>query len=134
MNLDSYNYEIDESFQPYEFVSHGPKGKIRKVIVYTEFGTVNNEVAYNLGFGDIDEKTGMVNDAVVTDNKDRTLVLATVAQTIIEFSAHFGKHWIRVRGSTSARTRLYQIGVSGIWDDIKYDFELYGLRWNLSGV
>ena len=134
MNLDSYNYEIDESFQTYEFVSNGPKGKIRKVIVYTEFGTVNNEVAYNLGFGDIDEKTGMVNDAVVTDNKDRTLVLATVAQTIIEFSAHFGKHWIRVRGSTSARTRLYQIGVSGIWDDIKYDFELYGLRWNLSGV
>ena len=128
MNLDSYNYEIDESFQTYEFVSDGPNGKVTKVVAYTEFGTVKGEVAYNLGFGDVDEETGKISDTVVTDNKDRTLVLATVAQTILEFSAHFGNHWIRVQGSTPARTRLYQIGVSGIWDEIKEDFELYGLK------
>ena len=128
MNLESYNYEIDETFQTYEFVSEGPNSKVTKVVAYTEFGTVNDEIAYNLGFGDIDEKTGRISDTVVTDNKDRSLVLATVAQTIVEFSAHFGKHWIRVRGSTPARTRLYQMGVSGIWDEIKDDFELYGLK------
>ncbi|HWZ04658.1 MAG TPA: hypothetical protein VNX40_13670 [Mucilaginibacter sp.] len=128
MNLESYNYEIDETFQTYEFVSEGPNGKVTKVVAYTEFGTVNDEIAYNLGFGDIDEKTGRISDTVVTDNKDRPLVLATVAQTIVEFSSHFGKHWIRVRGSTPARTRLYQMGVSGIWDEIKDDFELYGLK------
>ena len=128
MNLESYNYEIDETFQTYEFVSSGPNGKVTKVVAYTEFGTVNNEIAYNLGLGDIDEKTGKISDTVVTDNKDRSLVLATVAQTIVEFSAHFGNQWIRVRGSTPARTRLYQMGVSGIWDEIKDDFELYGLK------
>ena len=128
MNLDSYNYQIDESFQTYEFVSEGPNGKVTKVVAYTEFGTVNGELVYNLGFGDVDEKTGMVSDTVVTNNKDRTLVLATVAQTIVEFCAHFGKHWIRVQGSTPARTRLYQTGVSGIWDEISDDFELYGLK------
>jgi hypothetical protein len=128
MNLNSYNYEIDESFQTYEFVSEGPKGKITKVVAYTEFGTVNGEIAYNLGFGDVDQETGKISDMAVTDNKDSMQVLATVAQTIIEFSARFGKHWIRVKGSTPARTRLYQIGVSEIWDDIKDQFELYGLK------
>lgn len=128
MHLEGYNYEIDESFHTYEFISDGPNGKIKKVVVYTEFGTVNGEVAYNLGFGDVDEKTGKINDLVVTDNKDRGQVLATVSQTILEFSAHFGSHWIRVKGSTPARTRLYQIGVSGIWNDIKGEFELYGLK------
>jgi len=128
MNLDSYDYEIDESFQTYEFVSAGPKGKITKVVAYTEFGTVNGEVAYNLGFGDVNQQTGVISDMVISDNGDSMQVLATVAQTIVEFSAHFGKHWIRVKGSTPARTRLYQIGVSAIWDEIKDDFELYGLK------
>ena len=128
MNLDSYNYEIDESFQTYEFLSEGPNGKVTKVVSYTEFGTVNGEIAYNLGFGDVDQETGAISDMAVTDNKDSMLVLATAAQTVVEFSARFGKHWIRVKGSTSARTRLYQIGVSGIWDDIKDEFELYGLK------
>jgi hypothetical protein len=128
MNLNSYNYEIDESFQTYEFVSEGPNGRITKVVAYTEFGTVNGEIAYNLGFGDVDLETGTISDMAVTGNKDSMRVLATVAQTIIEFSARFGKHWIRVKGSTPARTRLYQIGVSEIWDDIKDEFELYGLK------
>jgi hypothetical protein len=128
MNLDSYNYEIDESFQTYEFVSEGPNGKVTKIVSYTEFGTVNGEIAYNLGFGDVNHQTGAISDMAVTNNNDSMQVLATVAQTIVEFSAHYGKHWIRVKGSTPARTRLYQIGVSGIWDEIKEDFELYGLK------
>jgi hypothetical protein len=128
MNLDSYNYEIDESFQTYEFVSDGPNGKVTKIVSYTEFGTVNGEIAYNLGFGDVDLQTGAISDMVVTNNNDSMQVLATVAQTVVEFSAHYGKHWIRVKGSTPARTRLYQMGVSGIWHEIKDDFELYGLK------
>ena len=128
MNLDSYNYEIDESFQTYEFVSEGPNGKITKIVSYTQFGTVNGEIAYNLGFGDVDRETGTISDMAVTNNNDSMQVLATVAQTIVEFSAHFGKYWIHIKGSTPARTRLYQIGVSGIWEDIKDDFELYGLK------
>jgi hypothetical protein len=34
MNLDGYNYEIDESFQTYEFVSEGTNGKTTKVAAY----------------------------------------------------------------------------------------------------
>lgn len=128
MNLDSYNYQIDESFQTYEFISDGPNGKITKVVSYTAFGIINGEIAYNLGFGDLDQETGTISDMVVTNNKDSLLVLATVAQTIVEFSDHFGKQWIRVKGRTYSRTRLYQIGVSGIWDNIKDEFELYGLK------
>ena len=67
MNLDSYNYEIDESFQTYEFVSKGPNGRITKVVAYTEFGTVNGETAYNLGFGDVDLETGIISDMAVTE-------------------------------------------------------------------
>lgn len=129
MNLDTYNYQSDESFQSYQFESTGPNGLIKKVVSYNLAGTVNdNEPYYNLGFGDLDEETGTVSDTAVTNNDDRNTVLATVAQTVLDFSEHHGNHFIFVKGSTPVRTRLYQMGVSGIWDDIKDDFDLYGQK------
>ena len=128
MNLDSYNYQTNESFQSYEFESNGPNGLIKKIVSYNLAGTVDGENYYNLGFGDVDDKTGDISDIVVSNNKDRNMVLATVAQTVLEFSNHHGKYFIYVKGSTPVRTRLYQMGVSGIWDEIKEDFELYGLK------
>jgi uncharacterized protein DUF6934 len=129
MNLDSYTYKSSESFKSYEFESDGPNGKVTKVISYTRIDVKDTEATYyNLGFGDLDKETGTVSDIAITNNKDRPMVLSTVAKTVLDFSQHHGKHFIFVKGSTPARTRLYQIGVSGIWDEIKEEFELYGLK------
>lgn len=48
---------------------------------------------------------------VVSNNEHRDIVLATVANTIVEFCNQYGYHYIYAKGSTTARTRLYQMGL-----------------------
>ena len=59
--------------------------------------------------------------------KDRDVVLATVANTINDFSDRYGNQFIYAKGSTPARTRLYQMGISNLKDDISTDFDIYGI-------
>ncbi len=81
-----------------------------------------------MGFGDEDPDTGKINDLIITNNEDRDMVLATVANTIIDFCNHHGNHYIYAKGSTSARIRLYQMGISNLWNEISIDFDIYGLK------
>jgi len=124
MNLDRYNYVAGNNYHNYTFYSEGPKGRIKKTVIYTRIS--DDPVAYNLAFGDEDDKTGFINDIITTDNKDRDIVLATVAATIIAFSERFGNHYIYATGNTLSRTRLYQMGIANFLKEIKNDFEVYG--------
>ncbi len=124
MNLQRYVYFASNDFQDYEFYSNGPNGKIRKVIMYTKIQ--DSPAMYNLAVGDADFDTGVVYDNVISNNKDRDIVLATVANTINEFSDRYGNCWIFATGSTPSRTRLYQMGIARLWNDISIDFEVYG--------
>jgi hypothetical protein len=126
MNLERYTYFTNSDFKDYEFYSDGPKGKIKKVVTFTK--VQDGPVIYNLAFGDENPETGFVSDSVITNNEDRDIVLATVANTINEFSDHYGNHFIYAKGSTPARTRLYQMGISKLWEEISTDFDLYGLK------
>jgi hypothetical protein len=69
-----------------------------------------------------------IDDSVVTNNNDREKVLATVAYSIVEFSNHYGNPFIMAVGSTPSRTRLYQMGIAGLLDEIKNDFAIYGWK------
>jgi hypothetical protein len=62
MLLDRYEYEVGVPFHQYDFYSDGPKGKIRKAILYTFIGTRDGDDYYNLGFGDYNEDQKTVND------------------------------------------------------------------------
>jgi hypothetical protein len=64
----------------------------------------------------------------VTNNEDKNKVLATVGNTIIDFTNYYGSHYIYAEGSTPARTRLYQMGIANLWDEINTQFWVYGLR------
>src|SRR5476651_2083907 len=104
MNLPHYNYFTND-FKEYEFYSIGPKGKIKKIV---KFQKIQDEpLVYNLAFGDQDPETGLINDSIKTNNEDRDIVLATVANTINDFSDHYGNHYVYAIGSTPVRTRLY---------------------------
>lgn len=48
-NQDRYKIDADAAFSTFEFVSEGPKGKIRKLVQFTETDRVGT---YNLAFGD----------------------------------------------------------------------------------
>ena len=126
MNLIHYRYFASNDFQDYEFYSEGPKGRIKKVVMFTKIQS--DPIIYNLAFGDENSETGIVNDFVTTDNKDRDMVLATVANTINDFCDRYGDHYIYAQGSTSARTRLYQMSISRLLSQITMDFDMFGLK------
>ena len=122
-----YKVDVASDFLTFEFESIGPKGRFTKVVNYTE---LDEKGFYNLGFGDKDPETGLISDATVTDNGDSQKVLATVAATLYTFTEEFPNAFIVATGSTSARTRLYRIGISNNLETIKQDFTVFGLRYN----
>jgi hypothetical protein len=126
MNLPHYNYFTRNNYQDYEFYSEGPNGRVKKVVMFAKMQ--DDPIVYNLAFGDEDPETGIISDSVATDNKDTMIVLATVANTINDFCNRYGNHYIFAIGSTASRTRLYQIGISSIMDQISDEFEILGSK------
>jgi hypothetical protein len=123
MQLPRYQYKTNNSFLDYEFVSEGPKGNIKKIIRFTKISSS----VFSVGFGDLDEETGEISDTVITNNNDSHKVLATVAATIHDFTIQYPGAWVIAKGSTLSRTRLYRIGITNHWEEIKTDFEVFGL-------
>ena len=126
MNLEHYHYVSSNEHFDYEFYSEGPQGRINKIVTFTKIQ--DSPVIYNLAFGDKDSKTGLLDDLAITNNDDRNKVLATVANTINDFCDHYGNHYIYAEGSTQARTRLYQISISALLDEISTSFDVFGLK------
>ena len=123
MHEDRYKVETSFDLNTFEFISEGPKGRIEKVVVYTE---INLKNVYNLAFGDKDPFTGFLNDLTVTNNGDSQKVLATVAATLYAFTDEKPEVSIIATGSTIARTRLYRMGITNNLEIIKQDFDVYG--------
>jgi hypothetical protein len=126
MNLDAYPYTISDDHLIYTFDSFGPNGKIRKVVRYRLRNTDGFFAYFNLGFGDLDLVTGKIDDRAISNNFDKERVLATVAATVLDFTCKFPDAFVRARGSTPARTRLYQMGISANWNEISSLLQVYG--------
>jgi hypothetical protein len=125
MNLERYPYTVSKTFLDFEFESAGPQGKIKKIVRYT-FQNANGITYCNLGFGDLNPVTGKIDDLVISNNKDRSKILATVAATVLLFTEQFPDMMIYAEGSTPVRTRLYQIGIMMNWEEIKPVLDIYG--------
>lgn len=125
MNLERYEYSTNETFLDFEFESEGPNGNIRKVVRYSP-QNANGITYFNLAFGDLHEETQKINDLAVSNNKDRDKILATVAATVLEFTENFPDIMVYAKGSTPARTRLYQMGIISNLDQIVPLLEIYG--------
>lgn len=101
----------------YEFYSEGPKGIVKKVVRYSLVQEHPYKI-YNLGFGDWNEKDQEVDDRINTNNEDRQKVLATVADTVIDFLNNHPHAAVFAQGSTASRTRLYQMNILVYWEKI----------------
>ena len=55
-------------------------------------------------------------------------MLATVASTVHDFTLEYPETWVVAKGSTVSRTRLYRMGITNHWEEIKKDFEVFGLK------
>lgn len=122
MELDRYLVISDDRHESYHFLSKGPNGTIKKMVAYQDVG----DNIYNLAFGDWDEYKKRINGMARTNNSDRQKILRTVASTVIDFFKHHPKAIVFAKGSTSARTRLYQIGIANNLREIIQSFEIEG--------
>jgi hypothetical protein len=125
MNLERYDYERKRTYKEYFFYSEGPKGSILKVV---RFILVYGYPAsyYNIIMGDWNKELNDIDDLSVTNNWDAEKVLATIAAIILDFTGIFSNAKVHVTGSTSSRTRRYQIGVNKFYHEIEKLFYVYG--------
>ncbi|MDP4251557.1 MAG: hypothetical protein Q8918_15745 [Bacteroidota bacterium] len=128
MNIEKYPYASKRNHKTFLFKSVGPKGTIKKIV---SFRLINEQYQniYNLSFGDQGKTKSAFNDRVVSNNGDRTKVLATVALTVREFFKHFPNAIAYMRGSTPSRTRLYQMEISAHLMEIYEFFDIYGINY-----
>lgn len=87
MQLPKYTFKTNLTFLDYEFESIGPKGKVKKIVRFTEI----QKAVYNLAFGDLDELSGEISDTAVTNNNDSKKVLSTVAAIVNHFTNQYPK-------------------------------------------
>lgn len=123
MKTEKYYLKAETKFTRFEFISEGPKGAIVKLI---EFQETTNPDVYNLAFGDFDPENQEMDDLSVSGNGDTEKVLATVVKAVYVFFSKHPEVFVYATGSTKARTRLYRMGITRFYDQIKKDFYLYG--------
>ena len=123
MNEPVYDVSYLPSENRYYFESIGRKGKITKVVAFTE---KQNDI-YNLGFGDFNPVTGQVDDKVKSENGDMPKVLATVLHITAQFLSDNPMLYVFFKGSTPDRTRLYQMAINHHYEEFSVNFEIFGL-------
>jgi len=123
MNQQKYQLKADEILSTYEFLSEEPKGKILKHIQFTP---TNYHDVFNLAFGDKDSNTGQIDDKVISNNGDNEMVLAMVVSALYALTEIHPEAWIYATGSTKSRTRLYRMGITKYYKEVKTDFQVFG--------
>ena len=127
MNIDKYALKAESSLTVFEFISEGPRGNIRKLIHFQE---TNEPGVYNLAFGDKKPDSIEIDDLAVSNNGDSEKVLATVVSALYAFFQKYPEALVYATGSTRARTRLYRMGITRFYDEMKADFYLFGQTTN----
>jgi len=109
MNLECYEYDRLDEFS-YRFYSEGPRGTFKLHIRFTRI----RDLTYNLGFGVVDNESEWIDDLFEVRNGDSQKILSTVASAALDFLNAHPDNSIFATGSTSSRTRLYQMGISKV--------------------
>ncbi|MBA2761580.1 MAG: hypothetical protein H0U39_06395 [Segetibacter sp.] len=123
MKVEKYQLKSESSLTTFEFISEGPKGLIHKRI---EFQRTTDPRLFNLAFGDKNLTTREIDDQAISNNADSEKVLATVVGAVYAFSDKHPNTFIYAKGSTKARTRLYKMGITKYYEEMRRDFFLYG--------
>jgi len=128
MQFERYEIRSSSSAHQFNFYSTGPKGRIKKQVIFKAFE--DNPKVFNIGFGDVD-KNGEINDLTITDNKDSQKILATVAFAISKFLEKRPGFYVYATGSTKARSRLYRMGITNNLENILKNFTVFAFANNV---
>ena len=124
MNLERYEYKSSPDHKEYIFFSEGPKGRIKKIVRLQQIARAAN--MFNLVFGDAVEDGDVVDDRIISNNRDADKILATVASIVLEFTEYFPGAYIHAKGRTPSRTRLYQMAINRKFPSIALMFDILG--------
>jgi hypothetical protein len=125
--MDNKKYEVERlNSHIYQFYSNGVRGSFEMIIIYSPQG--NN--IYNLGFGVWNESLKEVDDFVEIRNGDTEKILATVAQTTLDFLFENPTISIYASGSSAARTRKYQMGINNFLSYLNTNYNVQGFLPN----
>ena len=129
---ESYEFEeIDntETNVKYDFVSKGDK-EVPKRVMLTKYELPGLENYYNLGFGNLSiDKDGIehISDMSRDNNKDdKDKVLKTVLTCTLDFVSNLSESVITFYGNTSAKHRMYKMGLNKNLEGIKKYFNIKG--------
>jgi hypothetical protein len=128
MEWESYDIVEAQDGLTHHFYSIGPKGRVIKKVVKFQHRPELGINMYNLMFGDYEADANRTDDSVVSDNGDHRMILRTVAEIVKEFVNSHPQAIILIRGLTASRSRLYQIGISSAWSEIKEQYNVWGRR------
>ena len=128
MKYDPYDIEIGLTSMTFEFVSEGPKGAIIKRVEYS--ATAKPDI-FILSFGDVDAKTGEINDEIISNNSDSIKVLSTVASSVYLFTESYPNAIVYAEGNNAARTRLYRMSISNNLKELNEEFYVSGFIENV---
>ena len=120
-----YSLETINTGLEFTFLSTGPKGPIKKYILFKPMETVAG--VFTMGFGDI-SPGGVLSDQVVSNNRDLNLVVGALLLSINLFFEHHPDKSLFIIGNTPSRTRLYRIIISRNLPAIRNKFRIYGLE------
>lgn len=128
MNYPGYNVEVSSTFSEFEFTSNGSNGDVKNLVKYSLVPTKDDSIIfYNLAFGvNIGD---IIDDSAIINNGDRDKILATVARTAYVFTDEINE-FIIFKGSTPARTRLYQMAISKTLEVLLIDWHIWGMFEN----
>ncbi|SKB58782.1 DUF6934 family protein [Dyadobacter psychrophilus] len=124
MHYEAYCFTSNSENTRFQFQSVGKRGVFEKVI----FITAMSDDIYNLALVDYNVETEEYNDISVTDNGDMPEVLATVLKAVTIFLNINPTKTIYFEGSSPARTRLYQIAISKIYNYDESEFLIQGSK------
>jgi hypothetical protein len=125
LNFEQYELKAEATFTVFEFLSEGPKGKIPKLVQYSE---TNIKDIFNLGFGDKDTLSDEIDDTVISNNDDSRKVLATVAATVYAFTEAHRRPGYMQREAREPEPGFTELEYPLISRKIVIDFEVYGLK------
>lgn len=120
----AYPVTFDIQNARFRFQSIGKRGVLDKVV---EFIQIAPDI-HNLALLDYDPITNEFSDISVTDNGDMPEVIATVITIIRSFLSSNSNQKVYFEGSTPARTRLYQIAISQVFDPGESDLSIEGYK------
>jgi hypothetical protein len=123
---DAYPVQFDNENARFLFQSIGKRGIFDKAVFITP---VAPDVQ-NLALLDYDPATNDYSDQPITDNGDMAEVIATVISIIKRFLDSNPGQKIYFEGNTPARTRLYQIAISKVYDPEHSDLLISGYKNN----